>query len=299
MTDPGPRGLFQGAAWYYARYRRGYPDAVIGLIVRRFGLDGTTPVLDLGCGTGQLAIPLAARGVPVHAVDPDVGMLAEGLRAEEASGARGIAWRIGDDGCVDRLHLPPLRAATMGSSFHWMDRERVLATLERLVVPRGGLAVVTGGPGGGSVWSGAGAGWTGVARQVVVEFLGPDRRAAGGTFQHAAERHEAVLARSAFGHLDRARITSVEERTVEEIIGLLLSTSYASPALLGGRLDAFRRVLTERLLRLDPSGVFRDETTTEVLIATRPRPAPRGGGCGPGPGPGGRSAIGPCHHGAS
>ena len=38
---------------------------------------GDLPVLELGVGTGRLAIPLAARGVDVVGLDSSAGMLVE------------------------------------------------------------------------------------------------------------------------------------------------------------------------------------------------------------------------------
>lgn len=54
----GTEGLFEGTAWHYARYRPGYPEVFFDDLIRRFGLDGTGRLLDLGCGTGQLTVPL-------------------------------------------------------------------------------------------------------------------------------------------------------------------------------------------------------------------------------------------------
>ena len=123
QTEPE---LFEGTAWYYARYRPAYPTKAIDLLTARFNLNHASAVLDLGCGTGQIAIPLAARGIPVSAIDPDVEMLAEGLRAEQRAGIYGITWLRGDDGCLNRLPLAPLTLCTMGESFHWMNRDEVL-----------------------------------------------------------------------------------------------------------------------------------------------------------------------------
>jgi hypothetical protein len=102
-----------------------------------------------------------------------------------------------------------------------------------------------------------------------MDFLGPKRRAGASTYQESADRHETVLARSPFGQVEKREFALPEERTVEEIVGLQLSTSYASPAQLGSRIDEFCRVLRERLLELEPSGVFQGTATTELLIATR------------------------------
>src|SRR5262245_21269291 len=136
--------LFEGTAWYYSRYRWGYPSEALDALVSRFGLDNSTQVLDLGCGTGQIALRLAVRGIPVHAVDPEVEMLAEGMRAEQFAGADGIAWRRGADKTIERLHLPRLTLCTMGASFHWMDRDFILQRLNRLIVEGRGVAILSG-----------------------------------------------------------------------------------------------------------------------------------------------------------
>jgi hypothetical protein len=48
--------LFEGAAWYYARYRPQYPPALFELLSEVFQLDGKGRLLDLGCGAGLIAI---------------------------------------------------------------------------------------------------------------------------------------------------------------------------------------------------------------------------------------------------
>ena len=93
MTDPatgreshtGKAGFFSGKAGYYARYRRGYPQEVFDTIISRFALTLSSEILDLGCGTGNVAIPLAERGFRIHAIDPESEMLLEALRCEAAA----------------------------------------------------------------------------------------------------------------------------------------------------------------------------------------------------------------------
>ncbi|WP_020418225.1 class I SAM-dependent methyltransferase [Amycolatopsis sp. ATCC 39116] len=57
----------------YARFRRGYPAEVFDLLAAEFPLGR---VLDLGCGTGQLTVPMAARAGAVIGMDPSPDMLA-------------------------------------------------------------------------------------------------------------------------------------------------------------------------------------------------------------------------------
>jgi len=54
-------GFCGEVAEFYHRYRRGYPAAVIDSLADAFALTGDDIVVDLGCGTGQLALPIARR----------------------------------------------------------------------------------------------------------------------------------------------------------------------------------------------------------------------------------------------
>jgi cyclopropane fatty-acyl-phospholipid synthase-like methyltransferase len=58
MRDFG-NDVFKGAAKYYSKYRANYPQGIFDDIAKNFKLDGNGRLQDLGCGTGELAIPLA------------------------------------------------------------------------------------------------------------------------------------------------------------------------------------------------------------------------------------------------
>ena len=271
---PDQRGehaeLFDGTATYYARHRPPYPAEAIRLLVKGFGLDRTTSVLDLGSGPGQLALPLAASGARVFAVDPNPEMLAAGLRAEYEAQARGIRWLLGDDATIGDLGLPPLRLCAMGASFHWTDRPALLSALDDMVDPQGGVALLSG---AASIWSQKAAvlgAWVEVAQDVVQKFLGPRRRAGSGTYSHPKKAHEEVLAESAFRSIEHVRLSTTRVMDVDDVIGLQLSTSYASPALLGDALPEFRADFARRLWEIEPSGRFETTEKTELIIARRP-----------------------------
>jgi SAM-dependent methyltransferase len=68
----------------------GVVDAVAGVLA---GLAGGGRALELGIGTGRIALPLARRGVPVHGIDLSRAMVAR-LRAKPGGDAIGIT--IGD-----------------------------------------------------------------------------------------------------------------------------------------------------------------------------------------------------------
>ena len=77
------RDMFKGTAWYYARFREGYPDEFFTMLVDEFNLSNCDRVLDLGCGTGQIAVPISRLVGEVIAMDPEPEMIAEGRKQAE------------------------------------------------------------------------------------------------------------------------------------------------------------------------------------------------------------------------
>ncbi|MGP3917177.1 class I SAM-dependent methyltransferase [Nonomuraea sp. 10N515B] len=248
--------LFGGAAPYYARYRADYGEEAIKHLATTFGRDSS--VLDLGCGPGTVAIPLARHVREVTAVDPDEEMLAEGRRL--AADAPNIRWLRGDSTML--REFPPFDHVVMGRSFHWMDRRTVLAELDELLPPDGVVALV------GPTRDPGEEPWEPVMRRVREEF-GLGAMTATNSHQATGEHHDDVLATSPFPDL---RSTVYERRLVydlDAVIGLQLSYSYSAPARLGDRLEAFTDAAREALLASTPSGRWEYVTETEVLTARR------------------------------
>jgi 2-polyprenyl-3-methyl-5-hydroxy-6-metoxy-1,4-benzoquinol methylase len=124
--------LFAGTAWHYARYRPGYPQAFVDDLIGQFHLDGTGRLLDLGCGTGQLTLPLAHHVAEAVGMDPEPELLAEAAGQAQAHSITNVTWARGSSTDLPG-NLGHFRLVTMGRSFHWMDREQVLAVLDDMV----------------------------------------------------------------------------------------------------------------------------------------------------------------------
>lgn len=264
---PGGRSpygdAFKGTAVYYARYRPPYPAQFFEFLGRAFDLDGTGRLLDLGCGTGQVAVPLASSFREVVAMDPEPEMLAEAERAMDEAGVRNVTLAKGGSSDLPALldNLGMFRLVTMGSSFHWMDRAATLEVLSRMVEPGGGIALAS----SGSMWTDATL-WCRAVKATVQRWLGEERRAGSSAYSVPAERHEDIIDRSRFGPHERHVIRYRREWTVDSITGYLYSTSFCSPRLLGDKRDDFERDLRETLLRLGPKGPFTEEVALEVLL---------------------------------
>ena len=257
------RALFAGTAWHYARYRPGYPKALFADLVARFHLDGTGRLLDLGCGTGQLTLPLAEHVAAAIGMDPEPEMLTEAARQAQAAHVTNVTWAQGSSDDLPG-ELGHFRLVTMGRSFHWMDREQLLAALDGMVDDDGGLVIAN-----DSCLVRPTTTWQQAIEDIQHRFLPPDCQISSPNLAHAHEPHMAILARSSFRHTHRLAYEFTRAWTIEQTIGYLYSTSLPLRQLLGDRRAAFEQEVTDALLEIDPSGRFSEPVTLEVLTATK------------------------------
>jgi len=91
-----PRNYFDEriAAGYDAASAEMFDDAVVEPVVSFLSeLVGSGRALELGVGTGRIALPLSRRGIPVHGIDLSPAMVA---RLRSKAGAEAIRVTIGD-----------------------------------------------------------------------------------------------------------------------------------------------------------------------------------------------------------
>jgi SAM-dependent methyltransferase len=257
------RGLFTGTAWHYAQFRPGYPKPFFDSIVAQFCLDGTGRFLDLGCGTGQLTLPLAEHVAEAVGMDPEPEMLTEATRQAQAAGVTNVTWAQG--GAEDLAgNLGRFRLVTMGRSFHWMDREQILTILESIIDDDGGLVIAN-----DSCLVRPTTQWQRAIEDIQNRFLPPESLTSSTNPATIPESHEAILARSPFRDLHRQTYEFDRPWTIEQAIGYLYSTSRPLHRLLGEHSTAFEQAITDTLLAIDPNGLFTEPVTLEVLTATR------------------------------
>ncbi len=119
-------------------FRLPYPrqifQALAALVV-----DDPRAVLDVGCGRGEIARPMAQLVDRVDAVDVSAPMIARGKTLPGGDNPR-LRWILGR--AEDVALQPPYALITAGSSLHWMDWEVVLPRFGRLLTARGMLAIV-------------------------------------------------------------------------------------------------------------------------------------------------------------
>lgn len=194
-------GNFAGStAEAYRRFRRDVPASVLDRLVAHLGLGADDRAVDLGTGTGQVAVGLATRLGGVLALDPEPDMLVQLRRRAAEEQVTNLVCALAADS-----DLPaPARVTgdagwgllTVANALHWMDAAAVFANGRRLLRPGGGIAVITHGR---PLWLGE-RNWTRALRHLLEEWFGPVTGTCGSDEQTRIERR---------GLLERAGFTDV------------------------------------------------------------------------------------------
>jgi SAM-dependent methyltransferase len=250
----GQPGLFQTTVAYYERFRLAFPDRLIARVATLVGLKPGDKVLDLGCGTGMLAMGFARLGMAVTAMDPEPEMLAAARSAAEKQGLPIIMHPGGSQQLT--ATMGPYRLVSMGRSFHWMDRAATLAMLDKIVSPGGGIALFH-----DAHPPVAENGWFKVLCDLQKRYRRDKDRSGG------HRRYEPFLFASAFHHLDGLSVTLRQPLGLEDIVGRALSMSHAAPE--GPRRDEFAAVLEAALRELSPDGKFMEVAEMVAVLARR------------------------------
>jgi ubiquinone/menaquinone biosynthesis C-methylase UbiE len=66
--------VFNDVATLYDEVRPGYPPAIVDAAVTQAGLPSGGRILEIGCGTGQITVPFAARGYSILGLEPGEAM---------------------------------------------------------------------------------------------------------------------------------------------------------------------------------------------------------------------------------
>ena len=264
MKDYGQQ-LFKGSAAYYAKYRPLYPSDLVRFLVNRFELDGKGELLDLGCGTGQLALRFTDWFGRVTGLDYEQEMVEEAVKISTDVRALNTQWVSGKaEEYLGQFAQPVIRLVTIAKAFHWMDRELVLDQLYDIITPGGGVAIID-----SFTPDQKPLPWQNEVNRLVRKWYGEDRKAGNSTYSHPLKGHADIVADSKFQPEVHELPVYEHEWTTESILGNLYSTSYGSRRFLGDQAPAFEQELEETLAALSSSGRFIERIHTTVILGLK------------------------------
>ncbi|WP_295694004.1 methyltransferase domain-containing protein [Lapillicoccus sp.] len=143
VASPPPRGLtFGPAAEQYERYRPGYPQEVVDLVLTTDGRPLTTAI-EIGAGTGKATRLIAAQGVAVLAVEPDPLMRAVLTRVTAGLPVTVVGSTL--ETLPSEVAAHPVDLLYAAAAWHWTDPATRWEQAARLLV-EGGTFASFGGP---------------------------------------------------------------------------------------------------------------------------------------------------------
>jgi ubiquinone/menaquinone biosynthesis C-methylase UbiE len=219
--------LADPSAWVFNRIagvydaRPAYPPALIDALCALGGAGCRAG--DLGAGTGHVALPLAARGFEVIAIEPAQAML-DALRARAAREGVAVQALLGTAEAMP-IAAQSLDLVVIADALHFLDAELTALEIARVLSPGGAVAIVTSELGDTPFMRG-------VARAMDEAAPRRARDTRGAVTQLAA------LARAPLGAVQRFDDAhAVDDAALERI---LRSISFIGPAMNAQRFEAFR-----------------------------------------------------------
>jgi SAM-dependent methyltransferase len=261
------RDLYKGTAPYYDQFRPHYPAALLDDLRRRVPLDDDSRVLDLACGTGQIALPLSAHVGEVWAVDQESESIEFGKRKAEHLGVGNIRWitATAEEVVLDGL----FDLVAIGNAFHRLDRDAVAKRIVPHLTELGCVALLWGGsPLHGDL------GWQRALQATLDRWTDAlrarDRIPVGWDSAIDRDPHEHVLRRAGLVWEGTFEHSVPRRWTIESLIGFVYSSSFLNRVVLANRAEEFERDLGRELLGGQPDGLFDQTLTFAYDLARRP-----------------------------
>src|SRR5580765_3489459 len=148
-VEPDPLSERVRATWTsgdFGRIADGYTCSA-GEFIARLGFDPLEPVLDVACGTGNLAIPAARAGASVTGIDIAPNLVSQAQTRARAEGLS-IRFDVGDAEQLPYANGEFTTVVTMFGAMFAARPERAAAEMLRVTRPGGRIAMANWTPSG-------------------------------------------------------------------------------------------------------------------------------------------------------
>ena len=250
-----PTNLFAGTAESYARYRVPYPHKLLDDLRHRTRITGEGRLLDLACGPGRVALPLATFFSEVWAVDQEPEMVEVGRMHAKRQGLTNVRWIVGR---AEEVEAAPgsFELINIGEAFHRLDQRLIAERAMTWLAPGRGLATL----GCFSLMHGHEP-WHDILRGVVRRWTKRSAttrptRTRPSPRPRGADHDREVLTAFGFEHVGAYDFPHPYVWTPDSILGNLHSTSNLSRRALGDQAERFDADVRRALLAYDTSGRY-------------------------------------------
>jgi SAM-dependent methyltransferase len=259
--------LYHGTAESYDRFRLTYPRVLTEDLLGRVHPSWQGRLLDLACGTGQLAFALQGSFAEIWAVDQDLDMvrLVEGKAARGGHTIRAIVSSAEDLSAeADSFEL-----ITIGNAFHRLRRDQVARRAFGWLCRGGHLALCW----SSSPWTGQ-ARWQEELNAVLDQWRSHlsvhDRLPQDWEGARRAKPDVSVLADAGFESIGRYEFQVEHRWTMAELAGFVYSTSFLAAPLFGDQGSAFEADLANRLESHLRDGALVDQVSFAYDLVGKP-----------------------------
>jgi SAM-dependent methyltransferase len=260
--------LYAGSAEDYELFRRPYPQQLLSLLVQKAEVSGRGRLLDLACGTGQVAFGLCRHFSEVWAVDQEADMVRVGSSKAKESGISNIQW----ENCAAQdlaAAAGSFELITIGNAFHRLPRQLIATKAFGWLRGGGYLALLW----GGSPWQET-QGWQQAVLATYERWRavvgGGDRVPAGWAQARTVPPDVEVLRAADFEVRGRFTVPASLEWTFTSLVGYVYSTSGLPRSLLGDNARGFEAELRSQLAEAAGGEPYLQQTEFACDLGRRP-----------------------------
>ncbi|CAI2374937.1 unnamed protein product [Moneuplotes crassus] len=133
---------FKGQSELYACYRPRYPQSLIDLAVEKAPEKGT--VLDVGCGTGILSIPLSKKFERVYGIDISQSQIDKAI--EKSEEFKNISYHYQNSHDIgsfveETMEGKSIDMVTIAQTLHWLDHDLIFKLYKKYLSEGGAFAI--------------------------------------------------------------------------------------------------------------------------------------------------------------